>query len=203
MFVIPTIPDDLKKSGKSKEEIRRELKLPSDKTILLCVGRLSVEKNLELLIKSMKFLTDNFILVICGSGPDEQNLKLFSRKNGMRKRIVFAGKVGRAILSRYYEASDCLYFASLSETQGVVFWEAASFGLPIVSLETEVSREWVKNSFGILSGPHPRDLANAIKKITGKNYSQLSKNAHRFSKKFSGAKFADNMLKAYQKIIPK
>lgn len=201
IVTIPTIPNDLHRTSLSKERLRKMLDLPIDKKIVLTVGRLSVEKKTDLLVKSMEYLSNDFILVVCGSGPLEKSLNKFVKKNDLEKKILFTGKVDRKNISKYYEAADVFYFASDSETQGLIFWEALNFGLPVVAVDTSVSQEWIKPGWGILTQSKPKLLADAVNEIFTEKYKKASEKGYRFSRKFSSGIFVDKLVREYKRTI--
>ncbi|GAB5374876.1 MAG: bifunctional monoglucosyl/glucuronosyl diacylglycerol synthase [Acuticoccus sp.] len=91
--------------------------------IFMCVGRVSVEKNinafLELDLPGTK--------VVVGDGPS---------LNGFKSRypdVVFTGnKVGRE-LTAHYTAADVFVFPSLTDTWGLVQMEALACGVPVAA----------------------------------------------------------------------
>ncbi|MDP3974497.1 MAG: glycosyltransferase [bacterium] len=198
---IPSIVDDLKKTKLSKFRLRRRLNLPADKKILLFVGRLAIEKNLNILLESMTIISSDYILVVCGSGPLEETIKKKVRVLKLQKRVVLVGRIEREKMGLYYTLADYFYYSSRSETQGLIYWEALSFGLPIVSVDSNVAREWVKNNFGLIAKDDPIDMASKIKEISKKNYMKLSNNALTFSKKFSSNESAIKMVDVYHKLV--
>ncbi len=197
---VPTIVDDLKVVRSSKLKIREEIGLPLNKKILLYVGRISVEKNIKLLIQTISKLSDDFTLVICGSGPIEKEIKFKIKNKNLDKKVFLMGKISRDKIGNFYKAADYFCTPSNSETQGLVYWEALSFGLPIVSVDSLVAREWVKSGFGLISTNNPTNMAEKINKISKLNYNKMSKNALDFSKKFSSKKSAIKMLKEYARL---
>lgn len=199
--VVPSIGDDLKKTMIGKEKIRRQLSLPLSKTVLLSVGRLAPEKSPERLVKSLLYLPDKFILVFCGTGIAESKLKKVVAKLKLGDRVIFAGNVRRNLLPLYYQAADYFFNASRSETQGIVFWEAAKFGLPIVTSDSGAAREWVTEEFGILVGPKSKELAKGVRKISKLDYKTISEKALKFSKNFSSFKSVKKLAKQYELII--
>ena len=105
---------------------------PSD-NILLYVGRLSPEKNLDSLISAFSRvfeLQDEVHLVLVGDGPLEGFLRAKAEKTPCRQRIHFAGrKEGKELYSHYLMA-DAFVLASTLERFGAVANEALTIGLP-------------------------------------------------------------------------
>ena len=105
---------------------------PSDK-ILLYVGRLSPEKNLDSLISAFSRAfgeQEEVHLVLVGDGPLEGFLHAKAEKTPCRQRIHFAGrKEGKELYSHYLMA-DAFVLASTLERFGAVANEALTIGLP-------------------------------------------------------------------------
>lgn len=104
--------------------------------ILLYVGQLKVEKNIMLILKSLKVLKDSgfpFLMVFVGSGPDRGHMDSYVAKNGLSDYVRFAGKItDREVLKCYYAAASLFLFPSFYDTFGIVKVEAAAFSVPVV-----------------------------------------------------------------------
>ncbi|XP_047325279.1 sulfoquinovosyl transferase SQD2-like [Impatiens glandulifera] len=98
-----------------------------EKPLIVHVGRLGVEKNLDLLKSVMDKLPQARIAFV-GDGPFRENLeKMFE---GMP--VVFTGMLEGEELSQAYASGDVFVMPSESETLGFVVLEAMSSGLPVV-----------------------------------------------------------------------
>lgn len=98
---------------------------------LLYVGRVSKEKNLDILADAYKELHKNFpnaYLVIVGEGPflDEMKEKLAGLP------CLFTGYIRGEELAEVYASSDFFIFPSTTDTFGNVVLEAQSSGLPVI-----------------------------------------------------------------------
>ncbi|WP_332066850.1 glycosyltransferase family 4 protein [Bacillus sp. KH172YL63] len=102
------------------------------KYILLYVGRLAPEKDLETLEKTIKNLPENMKnqvqWVIVGDGPMKQELMDKTKGEG----VIFTGYLTGEGLAEVYASSDLFVFPSASETFGNVILEAFASGLPAV-----------------------------------------------------------------------
>ncbi len=111
---------------------RHRTREPGDKTIVLgYVGRLSVEKNVMLLVQVERELQtmglgDQVRFLIVGHGSEEDSLRR-SLKNA-----EFAGVLRGAALSEAYANMDVLVFPSHTDTFGNVVLEALASGVPAV-----------------------------------------------------------------------
>ena len=102
---------------------------------LLYVGRISVEKNLPLLVDAFKKLSSmrtDVALVVAGEGPYESTM----RKELAGLPAHFVGTRNDAQLQPLYASADLFIFPSRTDTLGQVVMEAQASGLPcIVSSE--------------------------------------------------------------------
>ena len=123
------VDPDVFKPGEAKPEVRERLTNGNpDKTLLIFVGRLAPEKQVEQ-IKPVLEAIPNTHLAIVGDGPFRE--KLENIYNGMS--VTFAGYLSGEDLSDAYRAADIFVFPSAIETFGLVVAEALSAGLPVVS----------------------------------------------------------------------
>lgn len=203
---ITTIPSGLSEIPKinlSKKETRNKLGLPEDKKILLVVCRLAKEKNISLLIKSIKKLNNDYMLIIVGGGNYENQLKKIAIKEQVIDKIIFVGSIEHNKLGIYYQTADIFIYASTTETQGLIFLEALSFGLPIVAVDCEASMEWVTPDVGILAHNNPKDFSAKIKAIEKSDKNEMSKKAKIVATKFLGLDMIEKILIEYNKLISK
>ncbi|MFH1710412.1 MAG: glycosyltransferase [bacterium] len=152
MDVVPTGIDLSLFDASSSVGVRQKHGIPDGAKLLLFVGRLAREKNLEFLLKAFEEILskhNNAYLLLAAGGPMEKELKEKAPKN-----VVFAGEVSYPKVLDYYAASDVFVFSSLSETQGLVLAEAMASGLPQVALDAEGVSDVVRNGItGYLTLP--------------------------------------------------
>ena len=99
-----------------------------DDRLLVYVGRLSKEKDLDLLRPMMDRLPENVRLAFVGSGPHREELeRLFAGT-----RTVFTGYMGGEELAAAYASADLFVFPSTTETLGLVALESMASGVPVV-----------------------------------------------------------------------
>jgi 1,2-diacylglycerol 3-alpha-glucosyltransferase len=202
-ITIPSPVADLIPEKIPQLKLKKMLKLPVSKKILLCVSRLAPEKDLDLLIKSMKYIDKEFVLVFVGAGNQEKELKDLTRKLFLKARIIFVGNVPHNKINRYYQAADYFYYSSISETQGLIFLESAICGLPIIAVDSEAAREWVRDEFGVITKRTAKELAKGIVKIQEKEHSLASQKATEFAANFTPEKLVGQLEEAYKSAIAK
>lgn len=112
--------------------------IPSNRPMLLYVGRVAHEKNISFLLEVVKLLIDeipNALLLITGEGPAEHSLRQRVQHLGIENNVQFVGYLDRYTeLNACYKAADIFVFASKSETQGLVLLEAMAQGTPVVAI---------------------------------------------------------------------
>ncbi len=122
-------------SEKERLEKRRAMGIPDNHNVLLNLGRLGTEKNLEeLLAFFAEALTHNpnLTFVIVGDGPDKAHLEQMAWNLGISGNVIFTGMVKPQEVQQYYQLADVFVNASTSETQGLTYIEAAANGLPLL-----------------------------------------------------------------------
>ncbi|MFC4022334.1 glycosyltransferase family 4 protein [Oceanobacillus longus] len=114
-----------------KQQLRDRIGIPRNHKVLLSVGRLAKEKNLEEIILFLSTLqTGNFTLLIVGDGPHRSFLEKYVGELGLSKKVIFIGMVLPEEISAFYQLGDVFVSASNSETQGLTYLEAMANGTP-------------------------------------------------------------------------
>jgi glycosyltransferase involved in cell wall biosynthesis len=111
---------------------------PSADPRLLHVGRISFEKNCDVVLRSFALVLRDFpsaTLDIVGDGPALQSLRILARDLGIERVVRFHGFIARDRLPRMYTQYDLFVTASTMETQGLVVLEAVASGLPCVGVD--------------------------------------------------------------------
>ena len=116
---------------------RKQFSLPAARPLLLYVGRVAFEKNIDFLLRTfVRVLTrqPDALFVIAGEGPALAHLNRLARELGVQDAVRFIGYLDRRTgLPDCYAAGDAFVFASRTETQGLVLLEAMAQGTPVVS----------------------------------------------------------------------
>jgi glycosyltransferase involved in cell wall biosynthesis len=125
--------------------LRKKYSLPEGKKILLYVGRVDREKNIDLILRGLSRVvrTSNVHLVIAGRGAEENRLKRLERSLGLHERVTFAGFVPDADLPGFYAMADCFIIAGTAELQSIVTLEAMASGLPVIGVRAMALPELV------------------------------------------------------------
>lgn len=121
-----------------RKRLCRKYNIPEDKYVLLYVGRLAKEKNIEELLHfQKKAVVYGTVLVLVGDGPARKELEEYTKNLGIEDSVYFLGMVAPKQIGKYYWAGDLFVSASTSETQGLTYAEALASGLPLLCRKDE------------------------------------------------------------------
>ena len=187
-------------------KFRRELGLNKDDFVILFVGRIGREKNLDLLVSSMKSLIDvskKIKLLVVGDGPDADIYKEYVKKNNISNNVIFTGKVSWDKVVSYYIISDVFATASTTETQGLTVIEAMAASLPVVCINDESFSTTVINDLNGMIFNNRREYKKAIITLFNdrKLLSNLGRQARIESEMHSSKYFAEKLLDVYNIAI--
>jgi glycosyltransferase involved in cell wall biosynthesis len=141
----------------------------SNEVVLLCVCRLSPEKNLDAFC-SLDYPNTRKILV--GDGPDRARLeKLYPD-------VEFVGfKTGKE-LAKYYANADVFVFPSKWETFGIVMIEAMACGTPVAAYPVQGPLDVIDQG---VTGFVNEDLTSAISSCLQLDRDRVLKGSQRWS----------------------
>jgi glycosyltransferase involved in cell wall biosynthesis len=141
IVVVPTgvpRPDPTVLTAGSRRAVRELYGIPQDAPLILTVGRLAQEKNLELVLNAFGWVGEQFPdarLLVAGTGPHLEALEAFRDRLPNGRNVLFAGGIARGDLDAVYAAADVFVFGSSTETQGLVIAEARAAGTPCVVVD--------------------------------------------------------------------
>ena len=148
------------------ERLRQEHGLGRFASVLLYVGRIAREKNVELLLRALEILKQQGRktgLILIGDGTARRYLERVAQKLGVAEQVVWTGFLDQTQLAHAYRLADLFLFPSPSDTQGIVLYEALAAGLPIVATESMASRAILRpGENGLLAQDDPLDFAQKI-----------------------------------------
>ncbi len=203
--VIPTGVEIHKFDKAYKDYLKERYHLPKDSKILLHAGRLTKEKNLDFLIKSIIAILKEEKKAICfiaGKGDRKEELKDMIRKQNLSHRVIFTGNLAKDELIRYYVSADLFLFSSRSETQGLVLMEAMAGSTPIIALDGPAIDECItdgKNGF-IVNENVNEFKARALELLQTDKLKKFSFNAEKSAKDYSIEKMGERLLSVYKDL---
>jgi glycosyltransferase involved in cell wall biosynthesis len=171
--VIPSALDFRQLSPLSKNEARKQLKLPVDKVLFGMIGRIDRKKRIELAILALHQLqnTSYHLLIVGEETPDSPDsymteLQQLIQEKELENQVHFCGFHQET--GPFYRAIDALIMASDFETFGMSTIEALAHKTPVIATNSGGSKELLNLfPFGFLVEPgDPSSIATAQDKIT-------------------------------------
>jgi glycosyltransferase involved in cell wall biosynthesis len=123
---------------KRSTNLRSQWHADDQTLVILSVGRLAAEKNLDLTVKAYQAMKQNnrpVKLVFCGDGPYRAKLQAECPD------AIFMGMASQAQLAVAYASADLFMFPSLTETFGNVTLEALASGTPVLAFDCAAAKE--------------------------------------------------------------
>ncbi len=187
-----------------KQELKEQLHIPSDKTILVTVGRVGKEKNLDEIIEFLTPLckTEPIFYVIVGDGPYKEELQQIISSSELKDSVLFTGMVPCKETWKYYQLGDIFVSSSISETQGLTYIEALASGTPLVCRKDSCLEGVLIEEYNGYTFDNQTQFVQAISNMIHQPQlrQQLSKQARSSSEKFSKENFGLAVEDLYQKI---
>lgn len=143
-----TTPMEVVSNGINLADFCGEVRQRPTGVKLVYVGRVSYEKNCEVLLAALKKVLEkkpDATLDIIGDGPAMSFLKRKARLYGVLDRVIFHGFIAHENLAGLYPRYDLFLTASTMETQGLAVLEALSCGLPAVGVDAYALPELIRH----------------------------------------------------------
>ena len=209
MSVIPTGIDKHFLTKRNSDVFKLNYQLPMDKKILLYVGRVAKEKNIEFLLHVVKNISrecKDILLLITGEGPADKDLDLKIKELGIYKFVKRLPYLDRGNeLPQCYSAADVFVFSSKSETQGIVPLEAMAQGTPVVAIAEMGIASVIKNNEGAFATKdNLEEFVSCVKKLISndKLHTSQSKKAYKYVKEnWAASVQAEKVVSFYKASI--
>jgi glycosyltransferase involved in cell wall biosynthesis len=186
---------------------REKFGIAQERPMLLFVGRVAHEKNIDFLIKVVdqvrKEVVD-ILFVIAGEGPARASLEQEVSKLALGQNVRFIGYLDRHTeLNSCYSAADIFIFSSRTETQGLVLLEAMAQALPVISTAELGTRDVLQDGAGVwIAQEELSDFSNNILKMLAHAQvrGELGDLGRAYANEWSAAKQAKKMLMFYNTV---
>jgi len=160
------VPEKLKLISYRKKGLKL-INAGTDEFVMLFVGQHRWEKNIRLIIDSLKQLKQkgkSFKMVFVGEGYAGDDMKKLVRKYDLLDNVIFLGVMtDRNELQKVYAASDLFVFPSVYDNSPLVIQEAAAFGVPSIVVRNSSSAESILDGVnGFLIENETADLTKKI-----------------------------------------
>lgn len=155
--VIPTGIDPQVLASGDPQWLARTWGVPPGEPVLLYVGRLAKEKNLDFLLEAFARVASRVPkawLVFAAGGPEREHLEARARELGIAQRFIITGTLPHERVVDAYAGADLFIFASQTETQGLVIGESMAAGLPVVAVAASGVTDLVRDGVDGYLTPH-------------------------------------------------
>lgn len=188
----------------SRHRIRKQYGLSDDQTVLLYVGRLAKEKNVEEILRCQKRVSGyGTTLMIVGDGPYRTEIEEQVKELGIEDGVIFTGMIAPDKVAEYYQAGDFFVSASTSETQGLTYVEALAAGIPLICKEDPCLVDVVDSGKNGWKFTDEESFENAFVKwleMGESDRKKLRECAVQSADKFSTRTFADRVEQLYMNV---
>jgi len=183
---------------------------PQKKTILF-VGRLKVEKGIELFIKAAQFLINKGVdanFVVVGSGPLLYPMQDLVQTLKLSKNIFFTGNLSYKLMPSVYASADMVVAPIIrEEALGRVLIESMAANSPVVATRTcGILDTVVDRVNGLLVQPNIKEISEAILMLLNEDSlrKELGRRGQQYvTKMFSESNVVPKMIKIYKEIRDK
>ena len=157
--------------SEDRVQVRLELGLPLDRTILFTLRNLVPRMGLEHLIDAISLLGEegrDLLLLIGGEGPLRLTLRERIVQRSLADRVRLLGFVPEDQLCRYYQSADLVVMPTLElEGFGLVTVEALAAGAPVLGTPVGALPEVLRriDPFLVTDGPAALDLADGLGRL--------------------------------------
>ena len=169
---------------------------------VLNVGRLSEQKNQQLLIRAfaaLHLINANSELFILGEGPKRPELEKMIREENLDDCVHLEGKVEKP--EAYYTGADVFALSSVYEGLPLVLLEAMAASLPIVSTDVGGVKDIVSTNGILTESGNENQFKDALIRLMENPELRREMGADSFEKvqKYDSAVIADEYTQLYRK----
>ena len=186
---------------------RAKFHIPPDQQILLYIGRLAHEKNIDFLLKTFERVLQanrNVHLLFIGNGPDKERYERYATVHKLHHYVTFSGFLERSETIKLFGAADLFVFPSVSDTQGIVIIEAMASGTVPVAIDRLGPHDLIKNGVtGALTRLNIEEYSDTIINLLAntKKRDMMSKAAIQEAHRYDAQVTARSMENLYTNLI--
>lgn len=188
------------------QALRKKLKLQKKDFVILFVGRLAAEKNVEFLLNAEKKLMakyKNIKLLIVGDGPDKEHYEEMARDLNISSNVIFNGKAAWEEMPFYYHCANVFATASTTETQGLTVIEAMAASVVPLCIKDESFLGTVTHELNGLIFNDEDEFVNQVLTLYKDNVllQKYNNQARIQAEHCSSTSYAERVLEVYKRAI--
>ncbi|AAK81517.1 1,2-diacylglycerol 3-alpha-glucosyltransferase [Clostridium acetobutylicum] len=193
-------------SSKEREKILNHYGWKTKDKILVYVGRVAEEKNIDEIInlfkKGLNELKDIKLLIV-GGGPYLSQLKELVSRYGIEDIVKFTGMVDSDQVYKYYKMGIAFVTASQSETQGLTYIEALASGCPVICKWDPCIKNLIVNGVTGFAYTDTSEFVKAVESLKSNEIlrRKIISNAKQKSCEYSTENFGKSVMDIYNKVL--
>lgn len=172
---------------------------------ILFLGRLSIEKGVDILIDATKYLSKKKRIVIIGDGPLKNDL--MKQAKNVNQDIKFEGWVLYNELPNFIRRANLVVIPSRSECHAAVPLLSMACGVPVIASRVSGMEDSIENnkSGWLLSQNNAETLGKLIKKVLADDtkLKNVGQEAHQRAEIFSEKRFSHEIVEFYEMLVKK
>lgn len=192
-------------TGIDREEARQKLGINPDEILLMFLGRMAREKNIDLIIQILPRLFEKYSQVkMIGVGEGTERAKLQVLNEKYPGRVITTGEIAHGEVPRHYVAADIFLQPSLSETQGITTLEAMAAGTAVVAVRAQGAQDLVEDGISGFLVPAEEEafFAGVDQLISDRELlAKTCENAKKKAGELTVEKMTDKMLAVYEGCV--
>ena len=142
------------RSAESDAVVNEAFGLEADTPLFMYIGQHVWQKNLKMVIESLKLLKERdtmFHMLFVGDGSKRGDMEKMVADYGLVNHVTFAGKIfDRELVAKIYLRSSAMLFPSMYDTSSLVPREAAACGCPTVFVRGASTSQGITDEDGFL-----------------------------------------------------
>jgi glycosyltransferase involved in cell wall biosynthesis len=187
------------------EKARKQLDLPLDKKIILFFGFIRDYKGLDILLRSMKHLNNEYLLLVAGEvyGSFEKYQVTIEELRIEDKIKLCIEYINDQDVASFFSAADVCVLPYRSATQSGIVQIAYNFNLPVICTNVGGLSEMVSDGVTgfVLDSQKPEDVAGKINHYFENNLkSKFSQNINQTKMVYSWQNFAGKLISFYDEL---
>ena len=186
--------------------IKSSLGINRNDRIILYVGRIAKEKNIEAIVRHLPAyfkLHKHEKLLLVGDGPFKSDIEALAKNLGISEKIIFAGERPWDEIALFYKMGSVFISASLSETQGLTFIEAMAAGIPVLAKKDRSVEKIIIDGYSGCLFDEDDKIPVILNKIRSDKpfRDNLIANAHEIAAQNSSELFASRIEQLYRRTL--
>jgi D-inositol-3-phosphate glycosyltransferase len=203
-----------------RAEAKERIGIPSDRRMILFVGRIQPLKGIDTLIRAMERVIHKYPdfgkslwLTVIGGDPEPdsqleqrefERLKQLRAELGISELVTFLGAKSQDTLVYYYSAAEMVVMPSHYESFGMVALEAMACGTPVIGSDVGGLSFSIEDGFNgyLVPGKDPDALADKIALLLRRSSlrDHLGEQAIRWAERYSWTYIADEILDVFDMV---